>query len=387
MAAKPSLGADLAGASRLAFEAVVGVTELVEAVHMNVLHKAVGTPLVRPVAGVTSLVYRSVKGVTRLLGGGVDRVLEKLVPVLGEQSGWAGREALLAAVNGVLGDRLAARGNPLAIPMQLRQEGMAPVLDGASGRILVLAHGLCMNDLQWQRDGVDHGDTLERERGYTPVYVHYNSGLHISVNGRELAQQLEALTASWPVPVEEIVILGHSMGGLVARSACHYAALAGHSWPGKLRKLIFLGTPHHGAPLERGGNWVHLLTDLTAYSAPFSRLAKIRSAGITDLRHGSVLDQDWDGQDRFAHGAALPQFLPLPPGVACHALAATIGKKEGDLADRMLAGDGLVPLASALGQHADCARCLKLDGEVIYQTNHMQLLSSALVRERLLAWL
>ncbi len=387
MAAKPTLGADLAGASRLAFEAVVGVTELVEAVHMNVLHKAVGTPLVRPVAGVTSLVYRSVKGVTRLVGGGIDRVLEKLVPVLGEQSGWAGREALLAAVNGVLGDRLAARGNPLAISMQLRQEGLAPVLEGVSGRILILAHGLCMNDLQWQREGVDHGDTLERERGYTPVYVHYNSGLHISVNGRELAQQLEALTISWPVPVDEIVILGHSMGGLVARSACHYAAQAGHSWPAKLRKLVFLGTPHHGAPLERGGNWVHLLTDLTAYSAPFSRLAKIRSAGITDLRHGSVLDQDWDGQDRFAHGAALPQFLPLPEGVACHALAATIGKQQGDLADRMLAGDGLVPLASALGQHPDPARCLALEGEVIYQTNHMQLLSSALVRERLLAWL
>ena len=77
------LGADLAGASRLALEAVTGVTELVEAVHMNVLNKAIGTPLVRPVAGVTSLVYRSIKGVTRLAGSGIDRVLEKLVPVLG----------------------------------------------------------------------------------------------------------------------------------------------------------------------------------------------------------------------------------------------------------------------------------------------------------------
>ena len=386
MASKPSLGADLVGASRLALEAVAGVTELVEAVHMNVLNKAIGTPLVRPVAGVTRLVYRGVKGVTRLVGGGLDRVLDKLVPALGEQP-WAGREALLAAVNGVLGDRLAASANPLAIPMSLRRDAAALVPAGASGRILVLAHGLCMNDLQWQRDGVDHGTTLARERGYTPVYLRYNSGLHISVNGRALAQQLEALLASWPVAVQEIVILGHSMGGLVARSAYHAGAQEGHRWPAKLSKLVFLGTPHHGAPLERGGNWVHLLTGRNAYSAPFARLATIRSAGITDLRHGSVLDDDWEGQDRFAPGAALPRFLPLPPGVRCHAIAATIGKREGDLADRLLAGDGLVPLASAQGRHADPARCLALESVVLYQTNHMQLLSSPEVAAHLLKWL
>jgi hypothetical protein len=384
MAAKTSLGADLVGASRLAIDAVAGVTELVEAVHMNVLNKAIGTPVVRPVAGVTALVYRSVKGVTGLVGGGLDAVLSRLAPALDEQPGWAGREALLAALNGVLGDRLARSGNPLAIGMHLRQ-GALP--QPPSGRIVVLAHGLCMNDQQWLRDSVDHGATLARERGYTPVYLHYNSGRHVSENGRELSNQLDALVQGWPVPVTELVILCHSMGGLVARSACHYGALASQGWLGTLRKLVFLGTPHHGAPLERGGNWVHLLTDLTPFSAPFSRLAKIRSAGITDLRHGSVLDDDWDGQDRFAHGVPLPQFLPLPPGVQCHAVAATIGKREGDLADRMLASDGLVPLASALGQHPDPARCLPLDGVVVCQTNHMQLLSSADVSAHLLRWL
>ena len=385
MAAKPSLGADLVGASRLALEAVAGVTELVEAVHMNVLNKAIGTPAIRPVAGVTSLVYRSVKGVTRLVGGGIDKVLEKLVPVLGERQGWAGREALLAAVNGVLGDRLVSSGNPLAIPMSFRQGGLPAVLEPASGRILVLAHGLCMNDLQWTREGVDHGAVLERERGYTAVYLHYNSGRHVSENGRELALRLDELVAAWPVPVEELVIIGHSMGGLVARSACHYGA--GSAWLAKLTKLVFLGTPHHGAPLERGGNWVHLFTDLSAYSAPFSRLAKIRSAGITDLRHGSLLDADRDGHDRFAHGVPLPNFVPLPPGVACHAIAATISKRPSEAANRALAGDGLVPVASALGQHPDRARCLALDEAVLYQTNHMQLLSSTQARALLLAWL
>ena len=383
MAVKPSLGTDLAGASRLMLQAIIGVTELVEAVHMRVLNKAIGTPVVRPVAGVTAFVYRGVKGVTGLVGGGLDAVLARLAPALSQQPGWTGREPLLAALNGVLGDHLAHSGNPLAIPMRLRQRGaQAP-----SGRIVVLAHGLCMNDAQWLRDGVDHGAMLEEERGYTPVYLHYNSGRHIAENGIELAAQLQQLVASWPVPVTELVIIGHSMGGLLARSACHYGAAQGHGWLGKLSKLVFLGTPHHGAPLERGGNWVHLLTDLSAYSAPFSRLAKLRSAGITDLRHGSLLHDDRDGQDRFAHGVALPQFVPLPPHVRCYAVGATIGKREGDLADRMLAGDGLVPLASALGQHADPARCLKLDGVTVCQTSHMQLLSSPEVRAHLLGWL
>ncbi len=381
MAAKPSLGGDLAGASRLAIEAVTGVTELVEAVHMNVLNKAIGTPVVKPVVGVTALVYRSVKGVTRLVGGGIDAVLGRLVPVLGEPASWPGRDALLAALNGVLGDRLAATGNPLAVSMALRPRGEA------TGRVLVLAHGLCMNDAQWLRDGVDHGAMLARERGYAPVYLHYNSGRHISENGRAFAQQLQDLVDNWPVPVQELVIVGHSMGGLLARSACHYGAQASHGWLAHLSKLVFLGTPHHGAPLERGGNWVHLLTDLSVYSAPFSRLAKIRSAGITDLRHGSVLDDDWDGYDRFAHGAALPQMPALPATVKGFAIAATIGKREGDLADRLLAGDGLVPLKSGLAEHADPARTLGLERHVVYQTNHMQLLSSPEVAERLLAWL
>lgn len=382
MSVKPSHGADLAGASRLAIEAVAGVTELVEAVHMSVLDKAIGTPAVRPVAGVTSFVYRSVKGVTRLVGGGIDAVLGRLVPALTGEPEWQGRAALLSALNGVLGDHLERSNNPLAIAMHLRMAD-APV----SGRILVLAHGLCMNDEQWLRDGVDHGATLQRERGYCPVYLRYNSGRHISANGHDLASELDTLVAQWPVPVTELVLLCHSMGGLVARSACHYGALAGHRWLAHLRKMVFLGTPHHGAPLERGGNWVHLLTDMTPFSAPFSKLAKIRSAGITDLRHGSVLDDDWNGRDRFAHGEPLPLSLPLPPGVACFAVAATIGNSEGDLKDRMLAGDGLVPLASAKGEHADPARTLPLTHAVVVKTNHMQLLASAEVQALLLRWL
>jgi pimeloyl-ACP methyl ester carboxylesterase len=366
---KRSRAADLLGASRLAMDAVAGVTALVEAVHMNVLDRAIGTPLVRPVSGITGFVYRSVKGVTRFVGGGINAVLAPLVPVLGEQQHWQGRDTVLAAVNGVLGDRLAETANPLAIPMALRVAGPA------SKRIVVLAHGLCMNDRQWLRDGVDHGATLARERGYTPVYLHYNTGRHISENAREFAAQLQALVDGWPVPVEEISIVAHSMGGLVARGAFALAP----QWLALLRNLVCLGSPHHGAPLERGGNWINVVAELNAYSAPFAKLARIRSAGITDLRHGSVLDADWQGRDRFAPSMPAPLVPPLPAGVRCFALASTLGKWD---------SDGLVPKASALGQHADPARCLHFTGSaVIADTGHMALLSSKDVERQLLAWL
>ncbi len=394
-----SHAADLRGLSRLTVSAVVGVAELAEALHMTILDKAIGAPLgkpiIKPIAGATALVYRGVRGAARLVGGGIDSMLARLVPMLGEQSEWAGREALLAGLNGVLGDHLAEVGNPLAIPMTLRRAGhpltleraaLREAIPGAGGRILVLAHGLCMNDLQWQRAGHDHGAGLERERGYTALYLHYNSGLHISTNGRAFAQLLQTLVEQWPQPVEEIVIVGHSMGGLVARGACAVAAETKQGWLKHLSKIACLGTPHHGAPLERGGNWVHVVTDLSPYSKPFSRLAKIRSAGITDLRHGSVQDEDWDGKDRFAHGA-VPPMLALPASVHCYAVAATMGAAEGDLTDRV-AGDGLVPLASALGQHAEASRCLHFDDQWVgYKLSHMGLLSDADVYRQLLSWL
>ena len=97
-----------------------------------------------------------------------------------------------------------------------------------------------MSDLQWTRDGHDHGAALARDLAYTPVYLHYNSGLHVSVNGRVFAEQLESLVQRWPVPLTELVLIGHSMGGLVARSACHYAAVARHQWLQRVDKLVFI---------------------------------------------------------------------------------------------------------------------------------------------------
>jgi hypothetical protein len=235
-------------------------------------------------------------------------------------------------INGVWGDHLAASGNPLAIRMALRVRGrdveltaeaLAAAMPQPRRRIALLIHGLCMNDRAWQRNGHDHGALLAQELGYATLALNYNSGLHISENGEQLAVLLEQLVACWPVPVDELVLLGHSMGGLVARAACHAAGERSLAWLQRLRRLVFLGTPHHGAALERGGRLVDAMLELSPYAAPFARLGRARSAGITDLRFGNVRRADWQG--RHAHDQRHDDRVPtpLPAGVQAYCVAAT----------------------------------------------------------------
>jgi pimeloyl-ACP methyl ester carboxylesterase len=321
--------------------------------------------------------------------------------MLGPRESSPEREAVLAALNGVLGDHLAETGNPMAIPIRLTHAGQPLVLErsalnvlfpGEGGKLTVFVHGLCMNDLVWNRGGRDFAAALTRDLGTQPIHLRYNSGLHTSVNGRAFAGLLETLVERWPRPVEELVLVGHSMGGLVSRSACHYGNAAGHLWPQALRALVTLGTPHHGAPLERIGNWIGLAMQATPYASHFARLGRIRSAGITDLRYGNLLDEDWDGRDRFARGGDIRHVVPMAEGVPLFAIAAmlaTAAKEEGGAADRLL-GDGLVPLESALGHHRNPDRDLGLPSScqwVAYGTSHLDLLRSPEVTERLRGWL
>jgi alpha-beta hydrolase superfamily lysophospholipase len=251
--------------------------------------------------------------------------------------------------------------------------------------------------LQWDADGAGgHGERLARELGYTPVYLRYNSGQHVSVNGRQFAELLEQLCAAWPWPVQQLGLLTHSMGGLVARSACHHAERAGHSWRGKLDKLVFLGTPHHGAPLEMLGNWVDGVLGGIGVLRPFAGIGQIRSAGITDLRHGYLHDADWADRDRFERAPDRRAPLPLPEGVACFTVAATtlaepaqgLASLQAQIANQLI-GDGLVPLPSALGQHADALFSLQFAEQqqfIAWRTGHLALLSSPAVASQLRRW-
>jgi pimeloyl-ACP methyl ester carboxylesterase len=399
---------DLKAAAELATQATQGVIDITEGVHQAVrrtLGFSSGASTDRA-SGLTGQIYRGIRGVAALVGQGSNAVLAALLPLLDDPAAHPEaspqREAVLAALNGVLGDRLAASGNALAQPMQLRAGGAVLALDNpealkhqlgiASPHLLLLIHGLCMNDTQWIRNGHDHGAYLAQAVGCTPVYLRYNSGRHVSENGLELAQQLERLVAAWPVPLERITLLGHSMGGLVARSAVQVGRQTGQHWTEVLRELVFLGTPHHGAPLEKAGHGVDVLLGATPFSAPFAQLGKLRSAGILDLRHGHVQAADWQtptGQSWRAGFVDQRVPLPLPEGVACFAVAATVAGQRGLLADR-LTGDGLVPLNSALGQHDEAHRRLvfaKDSQRTVYRTSHLDLLSSLAVAEQLRDWL
>jgi pimeloyl-ACP methyl ester carboxylesterase len=281
----------------------------------------------------------------------------------------------VSALNGAWGDHLEASGNPLAIRRSLRIGGRPweVALEEPTGRIAVLVHGLAMNDLQWSRHAHDHGRALARDAGYSPLYLHYNSGLHISCNGAGLSALLDDLVARWPVPVKELVLVGHSMGGLVARSACHVGAA--RPWRRKLAALVCLGTPHHGAPLEHGAQLLGALLGVSPFSAPLARVGRSRSAGITDLRHGNVREEDWQGRDRHAGGRDPRVPTPLPAGVRCLLVAAV--KADRIPARRGLRGDGLVPLASALGEHRRRSLALELPDDcrkIVTAADHWDLL-------------
>ena len=399
---------DLRAVAQLATQATRGVANMAEGVHHAVLGTMglAGDKARQRTNGIPGFVYRTVHGVTELVGKGLQAAFTKLEPLLESlvdaPPETPQREAVLAALNGVMGDQLAQTHNPLATPMTLRYQGRAlnlhavAPLPAATGKVLLLIHGLCMNDLQWRAsqpdDGKlqsDHGATLAAELGYTPVYLRYNTGLHTSQNGHELASMLEQLLAKWPVPVEAFTVVVHSMGGLLIRSAVHDAQRDGLRWPQQLQNIVFLGTPHHGAPLERAGNWIDVILGSTPFSKPFAKLGQLRSAGITDLRYGHVLDADWQGHDRFQRKPDSRQPLPLPEGVACYTVAATAAAKRSPLADRVM-GDGLVPLASALGQHPDSLRQLnfaKANQTIVYRTHHMELLHSQEVTRQLVEWL
>ncbi|MEX2499362.1 MAG: alpha/beta hydrolase [Wenzhouxiangellaceae bacterium] len=399
---------DLHGLSQLSIDGVRGVTDLVEDLHHAIL-RVPGIRAVSPQArtgGIPGVVYRSIHGVTGLVGGGLDLAFARIVPRFEPAQASPGRDHLLAVINGVLGDHLAATGNPLAIrstfrragrPVAIDAEGLAVAFPTAQSRLLVTAHGLCMHDGHWYTDD-DDGQAGQRTGlpeeladalSCSTIDYYYNTGRHIADSGREFAEMLETLVAHWPVEIGDLTILGHSMGGLLARSAIHYGLEAGHGWPQRVGKLVFLGTPHHGSPVERAGHGIDRVLGISRYSAPFTRLGKIRSAGITDLRHGNIVAPHGDNPDRFAHAHDTRVPTRLPEHIECFAVAATLDAAPDSARSRRI-GDGLVPVPSALGQHDN--RELHLDVKpnnqfVATETGHMQLLRCPRVARKVHAWL
>lgn len=347
-----------------------------------------GRPLEAVVKLLSAPTYASVRFVTQLVGAGLDAILTQLEPVLGPGGDSPEQDFVIGALNGVVGDVLAARSSALAIATEFRRKGqpVPPVTPPVSGKLLVLVHGSSATDGCWLREGHHHGEALERELGFTWVAARYNSGRHVSTNGRELARALEQLVTAWPVPLEQLVIVAHSMGGLVTRSACLVAEAEQLTWRRRLGSIVFLGTPHQGTTLEQGGNLIEALLGISRYSAPLSKLAQLRSEGITDLRFGLTRDEEWRGVDRFKLEQDPRTSIALPDGVRCFALAATTSKEP----DVSPGSDGLVPVESALGRHRKPELTLSFEPErqaVIPGVTHVELMNAPPVYATLKAWL
>lgn len=388
---------DLQGLARLCVRGVTETTALVENLHavispMPARREADARLRTR---GITGLVYRSIHGVTGLVGGTLDRTLGFAAERVGTRECTAARRRALAVLNGVLGDQLAADDNPLAIEMALlgaNSEARHPASSGE--RVAIFLHGLCMDERCWQPSAAsDRASDLPEALaagGWSVEHVRYNTGRHVHQNGRDFERLLARRFEEAEEPPREIALVGHSMGGLVARSAMHQALDHGSAWieTSSLR-LVCIGTPHHGSPVERAGHGIDRLLGISRYSAPFARLGKMRSAGITDLRHGNVLRADAGHEDRFHPVGDSRNPTRVPAQASCFAVAATLDRDPESARSRYV-GDGWVPVPSALGRHVDPRLNLPFEPEqtmVVPETGHIELLHHPEVVRAVGRWL
>ena len=302
------------------------------------------------------------------------------------RTGYDNRNYVPAVLNGAIGDKLARAGDSLAIEMSFRHErrdvpveALAVPMAAGSGHAAVFVHGLMGDEVMWQHgfgDNAGPAAMLERERGIVPLCVRYNSGLHISHNGRALADLLESLVHAHTGDLESLALVGHSMGALVVRSAEHYGRAQGHHWPERVGSIALLGAPNDGSYLEQ----VSHLTSFILKAIPnfptrvIARVIDERSDGIKDLRIGLLVEDDWRRPD--AEHLRLDQRtrVPLLPDTRYHVVVGTLTQDEESIIATYL-GDGLVGKRSALGRdHAE--RHHSVEYRVFTQTGHVGLLTS-----------
>jgi pimeloyl-ACP methyl ester carboxylesterase len=321
-----------------------------------------------------------------------------------------GLDRAQAALNALYGDFLQRRESGLAtllglydrgVPLPVEREALRLARPEATGKICILVHGLGCTEWEWTppgggeippgngekkqpgNGGKTFGELLERDLGYTSYSVRYNSGLHVSENGRALAKLIEDLVREHPVPVSEIALIGHSMGGLVVRSAGFY----GSAWNQLLKHVVCLGSPHLGAPLEKA---VHLLAStLGTFEAAGAKVpAQVlqgRSAGIKDLRYGYVVDDDWLGKDPDELLKNHAREIPLVESAAYCFVAACLTRDTAHPLGQLF-GDALVRMPSASGDSK--SRHISFHfGRVLGGLGHLDLQYHPQVYEVLRGWL
>lgn len=402
---------EIRATGRLAGDVLANGVGLVEDIHRAIARRAFAFtgsadhPVRLLHDAVSSAAYGAVKTAHAL----VPRVGATLSAFRADEdtAGWAGAPAgrqVVAAVNGLWGDTMARRYPELSIEMAVVQhdgevtlapEALAEAFPQATSSLAVFVHGLCETDESWCRNAEDHygdafatyGSMLQRDLGYTPVFLRYNTGLHVSDNGRQLAALLDELAAAWPVPVSEIVLVGHSMGGLVARSACHYAERDGRAFTPLVAHVFCLGTPHLGAPLEKGVHATSWLAGRLPETRPIAKVLEARSAGVKDLRFGACVEDDWRHGDAggLLHDPCTD--VPFLPGAAYYFVGVSVTSDTSHPVGTLV-GDLLVRFPSASGRGRRRTIPFEIDnGRHIGGLHHLDLLNHPAVYEQLHHWL
>lgn len=353
------------------------------------------TPIRRAHDGISGAIYALVGGSAKAGGAAAGYLLDFGYEERVRPSEAPRGTALLGILQGLRGDVLEAERSPLATPMSIRVNGrpvaptdLATAYPHASGRIVVFLHGLFETERAWRHGGrPTYGERLATDLGVSAVEIRFNTGRHISANGETLSQLLAALVADWPVEVEQIALVGHSMGGLVARAACHRADVADEYWVRRVHQIVCLGSPHYGAPLEQFVHYAGAALHLLPESRPIGRLLRRRSAGIRDLRRGSLVDEDWRDRDPDALFTAACREVPLLDGVLhCFVSAGIVASDRNPLG--ALLGDGLVLVPSASGRSGSSRIGFRdEDGAHLPSANHFTLLNHDTVYGYLREWL
>jgi len=383
-------------AGRLAGEVTDRIEELHRAIARRSFRGAVAAPARRAHDAIAAGAYAAVRLGAGTAARGAGLVLaavsdQQRPPLASSPSGAFAQ----AALGGIIGDTLTGAEAPLAIPMAFRHRGedvppraLHRVLPRPTGKIIIFIHGLCESESSWRlfrerNGGETYGSRLHAELGYTPLWLRYNSGLHISENGGRLSDLLDETVAAWEVPVEQIALVGHSMGGLVARSACHRGETTGAAWTPSLRHVFHLGAPHLGASLEQAANAAGWALGKLGETRPVARVLELRSAGMKDLRYGALVDEDWHGADPDALLDDRCTDVPLFASANHYVISAKLNGPLGGFA-----GDLLVRRASAEGQGPARRIAFELDNvRHLPGLNHFQLLNHPEVYERMRAWL
>ena len=312
-------------------------------------------------------------------------------PGSGEATQHPRDDQAIAVVNGLWGDRLDQRASGLAVQMSLRHRGavlpleaeaLAEASPSPSARVAVFVHGWSCTERVWvppagegEAPGPTYGDRLAEDLGYTPLYVRYNTGRHVSENGRSLSGLLEEVHRIYPGGIRELALVGHSMGGLVVRSAASHGDEAGAAWVRALRHVVCLGSPHLGSTLEQGA---HLVTSAlgaipTSVTQAWTDMMKTRSSGIKDLRFGYTRDAEWSGRDPDAFFEDAREAAHLVEGVGYHFAAATLTRAPNSPWGRLV-GDVFVRAPSASGRSHQRARRLPFrSGRILGGLDHFAL--------------